>query len=251
MASFADHFSQQSEIYVRARPQYPEELFQYLSSLCPHHDLAWDCATGNGQCAVSLANYFNQIIATDASAEQLSNARPKENIRYALATAEDASMIEDHSLDLLTVATAAHWFNLSAFFKEAHRTLKKKAVLAIWSYAGNTVEPYIDEIVNPFAYEFLLPYWPHGARKNWMDQYHFLTIPYPELKPPSFEIRLAWNLNQYLEYMMSWSAVNAYMTQHQQNPLDLIVGELTQRWGDPNQPKICTWKLMMKVGIKP
>ena len=51
------------------------QLFTYLASLCPAHDLAWDCATGNGQAAVALAPHFEQVIATDASAQQIDQAQ--------------------------------------------------------------------------------------------------------------------------------------------------------------------------------
>ncbi|HEX2170692.1 MAG TPA: hypothetical protein VHF65_10385 [Nitrososphaera sp.] len=44
--------------------------------------MAWDCATGNGQAAVILSEYFDQLIASDASKEQIKNAQPRKNIRY-------------------------------------------------------------------------------------------------------------------------------------------------------------------------
>ena len=66
-----DHFSGHADLYEAFRPTYPEALFAYLSSLCPRHDLAWDCATGNGQAAVPLAAYFRAVIATDASQKQI------------------------------------------------------------------------------------------------------------------------------------------------------------------------------------
>ena len=62
-----DHFSGHAACYQQFRPNYPEELFAYLASLCPNHRLAWDCATGNGQAAVALARHFDSVIATDLS----------------------------------------------------------------------------------------------------------------------------------------------------------------------------------------
>jgi len=51
------------------RPSYPAEMFAYLASLAQRHDLAWDCATGNGQAALELVKNFDQVIAADISAE--------------------------------------------------------------------------------------------------------------------------------------------------------------------------------------
>jgi ubiquinone/menaquinone biosynthesis C-methylase UbiE len=65
--------------------------------------LAWDCATGNGQAAIILSEYFDEVIASDASKEQIDNALPKTNIRYALFPAERTTLADD-SIDLITVA---------------------------------------------------------------------------------------------------------------------------------------------------
>ena len=82
--NFQDHFSRQSEIYLKARPTYPDELFEYLASISPSKELCWDCATGNGQAAVSLSKYFKKIIATDGSETQIQHAIVAENIEYRI-----------------------------------------------------------------------------------------------------------------------------------------------------------------------
>jgi hypothetical protein len=48
-------FSPVAERYVRARPTYPDALFEWLANEAPALDVAWDCATGSGQAAQSLA----------------------------------------------------------------------------------------------------------------------------------------------------------------------------------------------------
>jgi hypothetical protein len=55
--TFPDHFSQQSSDYARYRPLYPAQLYEYLASLTPQHDRAWDVGTGNGQAAIGLARH--------------------------------------------------------------------------------------------------------------------------------------------------------------------------------------------------
>ena len=52
--TFPDHFSDHSDRYEAFRPTYPDALLTYLASLVPSHDLAWDCATGNGQAAFGM-----------------------------------------------------------------------------------------------------------------------------------------------------------------------------------------------------
>ena len=77
-----DHFSRQASLYARHRPRYPARLFSYLAAVAPGHRLAWDCGTGSGQAAVGLAEHFEQVVATDLSAEQIAHAPSHPRIRY-------------------------------------------------------------------------------------------------------------------------------------------------------------------------
>ena len=86
--AFKDYFSQHASTYARHRPQYPPELFSWLASIAPSRDLAWDCATGNGQAALGLTPHFEYVVATDASKEQIRNAFAGERLGYCVCTAE-------------------------------------------------------------------------------------------------------------------------------------------------------------------
>lgn len=44
--------------YAEGRPTYPEDLFQFIGSKTPSHDLAWDAGTGTGQAARSVSPFF-------------------------------------------------------------------------------------------------------------------------------------------------------------------------------------------------
>ena len=87
----ANHFSSKSREYSYARPKYPEDLFKFLNEITPVKDLAWDCATGNGQAAISLCKYFKKVIASDASKNQIDNAFDRDNINYCLLYTSDAA----------------------------------------------------------------------------------------------------------------------------------------------------------------
>jgi hypothetical protein len=55
----AELFIKQAENYADGRPSYPQELFQFIASKTPSHDLAWDVGTGNGQAARSVSFHFS------------------------------------------------------------------------------------------------------------------------------------------------------------------------------------------------
>lgn len=47
-------FNKQAEKYAATRPSYPDELFDFIASKTPRHDLVWDVGTGSGQAAVHV-----------------------------------------------------------------------------------------------------------------------------------------------------------------------------------------------------
>ena len=166
---FKDLFSNDSKGYASSRPKYPRSLFDFLVGLVRHRNLAWDCATGNGQAAVVLSEYFEHVIASDASKEQIENAEPRNNIRYEVFPAERTN-IDDSRVDLITIAQALHWFNLDDFYKEAKRVLRKDAndrrggVIGAWAYGLHSVSREIDKITQ-FLYEDVLgSYWPKETK---------------------------------------------------------------------------------------
>jgi len=52
----AELFVNQGKEYADARPSYPPQLFQFIASKTPSHNLVWDVATGSGQAAKSVSS---------------------------------------------------------------------------------------------------------------------------------------------------------------------------------------------------
>ena len=146
-------------MYSKFRPDYPSELFQYILSFVNERDTAWDCATGNGQAAKVLAESFQLVEASDMSSGQLDKAIQKPNIHYTVCIAEQTPY-KTSSFDLITVATAYHWFDHEAFRKEAIRVARNGAVLAVWAY--NLVEfedETVNEVIHHLYYDIVYSYW--------------------------------------------------------------------------------------------
>ena len=248
-ALFKDHFSKDPDSYSKYRPCYPVELFLYLSSITRGHDLAWDCATGSGQSATHLAKHFHRVIATDASSSQLSKAHQHAAVRYTVATAEDSGIFTS-SLDIITVAQALHWFDLPAFSAEVDRTLKHQGILAVWTYNLLNIRADIDEQVNYLYREVLNSYWP--AERRLVEQgYESIDFPYPELITPKFNMTLNWNYRQLTAYLSTWSAVKAYSSDKNKNPIDTVRAKLLKHWGNENTELPVTWPLTVRVWKKP
>src|SRR5215213_1501492 len=105
-----DFFSKQAADYAKWRPGYPKELIEYIISFVQHRNTAWDCATGNGQAAILLADHMDHVFATDLSAEQLKYAKPHPKITYSQSSAEH-TQFEPNTFDLVTVAQSYHWLD--------------------------------------------------------------------------------------------------------------------------------------------
>ena len=245
---FKDHFSGNSDQYQSYRPGYPQKLFQQLSGLTAGHDHAWDCATGNGQAARELGRYYANVLATDASQTQIESALRDSGVTYWVATAE-RSAIRSHSVDLVTVAQAMHWFDIEKFSDEVSRVLKPGGVLAAWTYGLAHVDPGIDEIVNHLYGTVLDAYWPE-ERKLVENGYRDFTLPFPEIEMPDFEINLDWSLSQLMGYLGTWSAIKRYRKINGHDPLQALHQEFRRQWGDADESKSVTWPLHVRTWRK-
>jgi len=244
-SSFKDHFSGHARHYAAHRPGYPAELFDFLAAECRAHDLAWDCATGNGQAARSLASRFRRVVATDASAEQIASAEPADGVEFYVAPAE-ASALPANSVDLVTVAQALHWFNVELFFDEACRVLKPGGLLACWSYHRCRVEPAIAELIEA-VFDEVEDYWP-PERDIVENRYRDIILPFHEFAAGPFSMTIAWNADEMINYMKTWSASRRYLAEHGREAVEKYAADLRQRWG-PGVRDV-SWPLIVRVGRK-
>ena len=102
-----DLFSQHSDKYAAFRPTYPVDLYRFIYSHCKSFEVAWDCATGNGQAAQDLALKFNKVFATDFSEKQIQNSVVQENIIYSVCLAEKTPFA-DNTFDVILSQFCIH-----------------------------------------------------------------------------------------------------------------------------------------------
>ena len=243
---FKDHFSAQAVEYARFRPHYPDELFRYLASIVPEKDLAWDCATGNGQAAIALAGEFEHVIATDASEKQIANTTPHPRVEYRIAAAENSG-IDSNTIDLVAIAQALHWFDLDRFYAEAICVLKPQGVIAAWAYNLLRTTPAIDAVVNHYYSNVVGAFWP--AERALVEKFDQLAFPFTEIATtPSFDMVTVWNVEHLLGYLRTWSATQRFIAANNRDPLQSIENELRSEWGKAEQLRRVVWPLTLCVG---
>jgi SAM-dependent methyltransferase len=122
-------FSDRVENYVRYRPGYPPEVLQALQAECgllPSHAVA-DIASGTGIWTRQLLENGNAVFGVEPNpemrqaGERLLAAFP--TFTSVAGTAEATTLV-DRSVDFVTAAQAAHWFDRKRSRREFLRILK-------------------------------------------------------------------------------------------------------------------------------
>jgi SAM-dependent methyltransferase len=245
--SFSDHYSSIASRYASFRPGYPPALFAWLASVARDRRRAWDCGTGSGQAAASLADHFAHVVATDPSVGQLAHASSRSGVDYAAMTAE-RSALAGGSVSLVTVAQALHWFDQPAFYAEARRVLVAGGVLAVWSYGLLTLhDAVLDDVVRHFHGETVGPYWP-PERRLVDEGYQSIQLPFEHVEAPSFSMQADWTLDHFVGYLSTWSAVQRARAATGVDPLADVAESLRAGWGGEENERRVEWPLTLHVG---
>jgi ubiquinone/menaquinone biosynthesis C-methylase UbiE len=241
-----DNFSKQAATYANFRPNYPSELFDFILQNVDNKQVAWDCATGNGQAAKVLAAHFEQVFASDSSQAQIEKAVQKPNIHYSVQAAEMTDFA-GQSFDLITVAQAVHWFNFDKFYQEIRRVAKPNATVAIWGYSMPQLQ---NDALNPLLQTFYAvktrPYW--DAERRHIDE-HYSNVPFPfnPIPTPQYRIEMQWNLAAMEGYLNSWSAVQHFIRREGYNPVDNFMADMRQFWQE-DAIQTVHFPLFLKLG---
>ena len=246
MAEFKDHFSTRAADYAVFRPTYPAELGAYLAGLLARRGLALDCGCGAGQLSLLLGDEFDHVVATDASAEQIAHAKTHSRVEYFLAPC-DRSGLGAASVDLLTVAQAAHWFDLDAFYAEARRVLRVDGAIALITYGVTVMGDRPGDILSHFYHDVVGSFWP-AERRHVETQYRELPFPFREETAPPLAMQASWTLAQLLGYVDTWSAVRNAEKALGRAPYEGFCAEMSGSWGEPETLREVRWPLSLRVG---
>jgi len=122
-------FSDRVENYVRYRPGYPAEVLRVLRDECrlSAGDVVADIASGTGIWSRMLLENGNRVFGVEPNAEmrQAGERLLAEFDRFiSLPGAAEATTLPDESVDFVTAAQAAHWFDRERARREFVRILK-------------------------------------------------------------------------------------------------------------------------------
>lgn len=258
----AELFIKQAKQYSVSRPNYPAELFRFIASKTPSHDLVWDVGTGTGQAALPLSELYKRVVATDTSPKQLEFAAKLPNVRYectpakmSMAEVEEKIAARSGTVDLVTIAQALHWFDLPSFYQQVKWVLKKPGgVIAAWCYTVPKVNHRVDSVFGRFYAVDSDPYWE--PQRKFVDE-EFRTIEFPfepldglnDTGPIQFKAKKAMNLEGFFTYIRSWSAYQTAKEKGVELLKEDVVKDFTSAWEDDGKPeKIATFPVYLRIG---
>lgn len=250
--------------YALFRPKYPHQLFQaafryHEQTAGGKWDLAVDIGCGTGQATFELTP-FKQVIGVDPSQKMVEQARltvPQDSvgrIEFARGSAEDLSMLQDSSVDLVVAAQSSHWFNWNKVWPEIGRVLKPGGTVSIWGYGEVTTSkyPYLKPLISDYheGGDQLGPYWEQPGRsivegllrevpaatevcpstftefqRSFFSSPHITDVPKP--LPVILKKKMTWS--DLLQYFKTSSALRNF---HEKHPEDLARsdGDISERF---------------------
>jgi SAM-dependent methyltransferase len=147
-------FSDRVDNYVRYRPGYPSEVLQTLKAECgltPAHVFA-DIASGTGIWTRGLLKNGNQVFGVEPNTEMRQAGERLlmgfSNFVSVAGTAE-ATTLMDRSVDFVSAAQAAHWFDRLRSRREFTRILKPGGWLVlVWNERVTDATPFLLDYEN-------------------------------------------------------------------------------------------------------
>lgn len=152
-------FDEGAELYDRARPGYPPELFDDLVELAelPARARLLEIGCGTGQATVPLARRGYRIVCVELGAGLAAVARRKlagfpqvEVVQGAFETFEP----ESSDFDAIVAATAFHWVDPTVRYERSARLLRDRGALAVFGsrhLVPADADPFFFEVQEVYA----------------------------------------------------------------------------------------------------
>ncbi|KAL5610266.1 hypothetical protein FOVSG1_004947 [Fusarium oxysporum f. sp. vasinfectum] len=191
--TFRNYTTDQASDYAAGRLGYTDALIDFIlnyhRSTNGETGCVVDVGCGPGTATQKLAPHFDLAYGVDPGESMITTATTLGGktgtgapIVYKLSTAEDIDKINDiphSSIDMITAATAAHWFDMPRFWAAAAKVLKPGGTVAIWtvfrqsgSFNNNTE---LQSIFNDFL-DALAPY---STASTHLTQSGYVALPMP------------------------------------------------------------------------
>jgi len=267
--TFSSYNQAQGKKYAQARRDYHPKVYQ---TVLDHHtstggqlDTLLDVGCGPGNATCSLAPHFAHAVGLDPSEGMISTARAadsgvvtstSEPVRFEISTAEElgtklsSDPIQDSSIDLITAANAAHWFDISGFWPTAARILKPGGTVALWTSGPVRAHPTlpnataIDRAMDEHEERHLKPFITPG---NLLARDRYVNLPLPWTLPTPIP-----DFDESTYRRVEWDPAEPFHAGEPEVDLDmfekmLATGSAVTRWRQAHPDDVGTERDVLKM----
>jgi ubiquinone/menaquinone biosynthesis C-methylase UbiE len=198
--------------YATSRPPIHSHILDRVAS---HHavdrvDLALDvgCGAGTSTAALILRGIGNHVLGADPSPAMIRGAKRRvAGASFLLASAE-ALPVRSDTVGLMTAAGSLNYVDVPAFFTEAKRVLSPQGLLVVYDFASGRCSAECAEL-DPW-YSEMLRRWPKRSKGvQEVSRATFESAPMHLVAHESFTVSIGFELDGYLDYLMTESNVGA------------------------------------------
>ena len=139
MNNSVNRFTQTVQDYIKYRPSYPKKVLQTLIDECglTKNSIIADVGSGTGLFSKLFLDYGNTVFGVEPNNDMRIAGeeflKHYSNFHSFDGTAE-SSTLKAESVDIVTVGTAFHWFDVEESKREFQRILKSPGwVLLVWN----------------------------------------------------------------------------------------------------------------------
>ncbi len=201
--------------YAAGRPRGQSALL----ALLPRHlaealpvARALDVGCGTGHSTVALRPFAREVIGLDPSSFMLAQAPRVEGVSYRKGHAE-ALPFGRSEFDLISVATAYHWFDQEAFLAEAGRVLRPGGWLLLYKTGSTGALPGNVRFTSWWQQVFRARYPKVARNEDPLDTARAAQFGFAEVVHESGERRAEVELDAHVENLLTHSSVIRGLTQ--------------------------------------
>jgi ubiquinone/menaquinone biosynthesis C-methylase UbiE len=202
-------FSKVVDAYRKYRRDYPDKSYSLIYEFCPTQEAkVLDVGCGTGIVTNHLANYYKNVIGTDKEQSMIEFAQKAclENITFVTSTTENLPF-DDSTFDLITVASAYHWFDYDLAGREIYRVLKPNGKLCVfWKSGRGKSRDYLPN----FAFDNLMKFISvvPSANKEKISDIIFSRVGFTKINDEEFDFDDVYSKEEILGYIQSHSTYN-------------------------------------------
>ncbi|CAI9099701.1 OLC1v1036561C1 [Oldenlandia corymbosa var. corymbosa] len=211
---------------------------------------------------IQLAGIYKNVVATDTSPTQLEYAVKLPNIIYQctppiMSISEVNQLVSSESnVDLVSIASAMHWFDLPTFYQQVKFVLKKPdGVIAAYSYRFPEINEKVDEMFHKMLTVDVAPFMAPQANLIVRDKYTTIDFPFEAVDgldhtgPFEFESKKMMNLEGYFTFVRSWSAYQTAKDKGVELLSEDLVEDFTRAWKEDGKTEnVATFPIHLRIG---